>query len=118
MVAGAGPEELHPGWTLHQLPDNLIRITAPDGAAFYSRKKALEHMLETGVEPEHIPNNFSLQDLAQGGHIPAMLPALIASCIDHLVRDLNLSLRPPASTPSPEPAATGRTGRCWPRARG
>ena len=52
------PEEkegvLPTGWTREKLDEKLIKITAPDGSVFFSRIKAMEHMIEEGVGQEHI----------------------------------------------------------------
>ena len=46
---GAG---LPKGWTRQRLSEGLLQITSPTGNTYFSRIKAMEAMLDEGVEPE------------------------------------------------------------------
>ena len=45
---------LPPGWKQERLAGQLVRITARDGARFYSRLQALEHLVEAGEEDQEL----------------------------------------------------------------
>ena len=54
MVEVPEQHNLPQGWRLDRLEGELIQISAPDGNTFFSRIKAMEHMLEEGVADEHV----------------------------------------------------------------
>ena len=55
------------GWTRERLSEGLVQISSPTGGTFFSRIKAMEAMLEEGVEPESVA--FLWEELREEGWI-------------------------------------------------
>ena len=55
------------GWTRERLSEGLVQISSPTGGTFFSRIKAMEAMLEEGVDPESVA--YLWEELREEGWI-------------------------------------------------